>query len=99
VRERVVLGELPGLGAALRDEVLELLGRRLGDVLVELPRLGAGEQDAPHGRVLEGAIGLGMGERREEVDGVVPLSDRDFGLRGKLMKGEAGSTTTIRSGG
>src|SRR3972149_1437812 len=45
-RERVVLGEVARLGAALGYCTLELLGRGFGDVLVEPAALGPWEQDS-----------------------------------------------------
>src|SRR6266508_2212439 len=66
-RQRVVLAEIARLGAAAREEALELVGGGPGGVLVEPPRRGAGDEDALDGAVLEGAVGQGMGERPDEV--------------------------------
>lgn len=67
--ERVVLGEVARLRAALGKGALEALGRGLGDVLIEAAGLGTGDEDAGNGAVLEGAVGQTVLEGGEEVLG------------------------------
>jgi hypothetical protein len=72
-RQGVVLGQVAGLGAALGDGALELLGGGFGDVLVEPAAVGAGDQDAAHVTVLQRPIGERVLEGAEQVGGVVAL--------------------------
>ena len=75
-RERVVLGEIAGLGVALGDEVLEPSLRGLSGVLVEPARRCAGDEDAFDGAVLEGAVGAGVGKCLDQVGRVPACAQR-----------------------
>jgi len=72
----VVLGEVAGLGATLRDGALELLGGGFGDVLIEPAAVGAGDQDATHVTVLQRPVGERVLEGAEQVGGVVALTQQ-----------------------
>jgi len=72
--EVVVFVQVAGLGAALAQPVLELLARRVGDVLVEGPGLGGALEDPRDRGVIEGAVALGVAQGSEQIVGPVALA-------------------------
>jgi len=93
--ERVVLGEVARLGATLGKGALEPLGGGFGYVLVEATGLGAGNEDASDGAVLEGAVGQTMLEGGEEVLGGESCPEEEYLT--SVVAGRAGLVLLQRS--
>jgi hypothetical protein len=72
-RQIVILGEVWRLGAAFREAV-QPLGRFLGDVLFEAPRVSPRLKDLVDAVVFQSAIGKRVGQRLDQVRGVVAIA-------------------------